>query len=85
MGFLCALKVGVSSTPIVEWSSPTSMGGWRTRPHDDGNGNPPAWPQEAFQGTLARPSADVAVYTSPAMPLKKLVFRPAPEAKFMCA
>ena len=27
MGFLCALKVGLSSTPIVEWSSPTSMGG----------------------------------------------------------
>jgi hypothetical protein len=57
---------------------------WRTRLRDDGNGNAPAWPQEAFHGTLTRPSANVAVYTSPAMPLKNLVFHPAPDARYIC-
>lgn len=58
---------------------------WRTRLHDDGNGNPPPWPNDAFQGTITRPSIDRVIYTSPSLPLKKLVFRPAPDARYVCA
>ena len=56
---------------------------WRTRPR--GHGNPPPWPEKAFRGTLTRPRADLAVFTSAALPVKRLLFRPAPDATYMCA
>jgi hypothetical protein len=56
---------------------------WRTRPR--GHGNPPPWPVEAFSGTLTRPKANLAVFTSAALPVNRLVFRPAPDASYMCA
>ncbi len=55
---------------------------WRTKPR--GNGNPPDWPEGAYKGTLIRPRADLAIYTSPDLPLKRLVFRPAPDAHYSC-
>jgi hypothetical protein len=58
---------------------------WRTRLRDDGNGNPPPWPTDAFQGTITRPRSDRVVYASPSLPMEKLVFRPAPHAHYTCA
>jgi len=56
---------------------------WRTRPRDDGQGNPPAgWP-DAIRGTLTRQSEDRAVFTSDAIPVT-LIFKPAPHAKYSC-
>lgn len=56
---------------------------WRTKLRDDGNGNPPkGWPQ-LIAGTLTRPSADRAVFTSDEIPAA-LVFHPAPHATYIC-
>lgn len=57
---------------------------WRTAPRDDGQGNPPkGWP-ESIQGTLTRPADDRAVFTASEIPVE-FVFKPAPDARFMCA
>ena len=58
---------------------------WRTKPRDDGNGNPPeGWPMQVIAGTLTRPTDERAVFRSLEIPVK-LVFRPAPDARFSCA
>jgi hypothetical protein len=57
---------------------------WRTKPRDDGQGNPPpGWPQ-TIPGTLTRPSKDRAVFVSDQIPVR-VVFRPAPKATYTCA
>jgi hypothetical protein len=56
---------------------------WRTERRDDGDGNPPkGWPV-LIEGTLTRPSTDQIVFTSTEIPVT-LVFRPAPEAHYLC-
>ena len=56
---------------------------WETKRRDDGNGNPPkGWPQ-AIKGRLDRVDKDTAVFTSEKIP-ERLVFRPAPDATYLC-
>ena len=57
---------------------------WRTEV-PPGHGNPQTWPVSAFRGTLSRPAADLAIYTSPGLPVARLVFRPSPDALYSCA
>jgi hypothetical protein len=57
---------------------------WRTRLRDDGNGNAPPWPSDAFRGNITRPSVDRVFYTSPSLPVDRLVFHPAPHARYIC-
>ncbi|NPC96758.1 hypothetical protein [Nocardioides sp. zg-DK7169] len=57
---------------------------WRTTV-PPGSGNPQTWPVGAFRGTLSRPAVDLAIYTSPLLPVTRLVFRPAPDASHACA
>jgi hypothetical protein len=57
---------------------------WRTRPRNDGNGNPPrGWPTMSIRGVLTRPTRDRVVFVSDEIPVR-LVFRPAPGVDWSC-
>lgn len=57
---------------------------WRTKPRNDGNGNPPrGWPTLSIQGVLTRPSRNRVVFVSDEIPVT-LVFRPAPDVNWSC-
>ena len=56
---------------------------WRTRPRDDGQGNPPAGWTEAVEGTIERTSETRAVFTGSSVRVRA-VFRPAPKATYVC-
>lgn len=56
---------------------------WRTRRRDDGDfGAPDGWPED-IRGTLTRQSETRAVFVSDEIP-EVLVFRPAPNALYIC-
>jgi hypothetical protein len=57
---------------------------WRTKPHNDGNGNAPhGWPSLSIRGVLTRPSQTRVVFVSDDIPVR-LVFRPAPGVHWSC-
>lgn len=57
---------------------------WRTRLRDDGNGNPPAgWPQ-VITGLIERTAERRATFVGEDVQVRA-VFRPAPNATYMCA
>jgi hypothetical protein len=57
---------------------------WATTPRNDGHGNPPAgWP-DRIEGTLTRPSEDVAIFETEQIP-DRLTFEPTDEKVPGCA